>query len=158
MCTDRGKDRRRTGRRRQNHRRDTEDAENKYKRRVGDMLTAKKLIEHLGLESLPVEGGRFRQTYCAAEKIPRSALPRRYRSDKVFGTAIYYLLTSEADSFSALHQLPTDEVYHFYLGDPVEMLLLDPDGASRRVVLGQDILRGQQVQFVVPRGVWQCSP
>jgi len=121
------------------------------------MLTAKKLIEHLGLESLPVEGGRFRQTYCAEEKIPRSALPRRYGGDKVFGTAIYYLLTSDPDSFSALHQLPTDEVYHFYLGDPVEMLLLYPDGASRRVVLGQDILRGQQVQFVVPRGVWQGS-
>jgi len=115
------------------------------------------LIKHLGLEPLPVEGGLFRQTYCAAEKIPRSALPDRYRGDKAFGTAIYYLLTSDADSFSALHQLPTDEVYHFYLGDPVEMLLLFPEGRSERVVLGPDVLAGQQVQFVVPGGVWQGS-
>jgi hypothetical protein len=121
------------------------------------MLTAKKLIEHLRLEPLLVEGGLFRQTYSAEERIPRSALPGRYRGDKAFSTAIYYLLTSDADSFSALHQLPTDEVYHFYLGDPVEMLLLHPDGTSRRVVLGQEILHGQQVQFVVPRGVWQGS-
>jgi hypothetical protein len=48
-------------------------------------------------------------------------------------------------------------VYHFYLGDPVELLLLFPDGAGRRVVLGPDILHGQQVQFVAPRGVWQGS-
>lgn len=121
------------------------------------MLTAKKLIEQLGLEPLPVEGGLFRQTYCAQEKIPRSALPDRYRGDKAFSTAIYYLLTSEPDSFSALHKLPTDEVYHFYLGDPVEMLLLFPAGRSERVVLGPDVLAGQQVQFVVPRGVWQGS-
>jgi len=121
------------------------------------MPTAKELIEHLGLEPLPVEGGLFHQTYCAEEKIPRSALPARYRGDKPFGTAIYYLLTSDPDSFSALHRLPTDEVYHFYLGDAVEMLLLYPQGESRRVVLGQEILRGQQVQFVVPGGVWQGS-
>lgn len=121
------------------------------------MLTAKQLIEYLGLEPLPVEGGLFRQTYCAAERIPLSALPRRYRADKPFATAIYYLLTSDADSFSALHRLPTDELYHFYLGDPVEMLLLFPDGGGRRVVLGQEILKGQQVQFVAPAGVWQGS-
>lgn len=121
------------------------------------MTTAKELIEHLGLEPLPVEGGVFRQTYCAEEKIPRTALPNRYRGDKAFSTAIYYLLTSDPDSFSALHKLPTDEVYHFYLGDPVEMLLLFPEGRSERVVLGPEVLAGQQVQFVVPGSVWQGS-
>lgn len=70
---------------------------------------------------------------------------------------MYYLLTSEQDSFSALHQLQTDEIYHFYLGDPVEMLLLHPDGRAKRMVLGPDILDGQRVQFVVPRDVWQGS-
>lgn len=121
------------------------------------MLTAEQLIQHLGLTPLPVEGGYFTQTYCADETIPRQALPARYRGDKPFGTAIYYVLTAEPDSFSALHTLPTEEIFHFYLGDPVEMLLLYPDGRSERVVLGQDILRGERVQFVVPRGVWQGS-
>jgi hypothetical protein len=119
--------------------------------------TAQELIERLNLEPLPIEGGFFRQTYVSAETIPPSALPERYRGDKPFSTAIYYLLTSDADSFSAMHRLPTDEVYHFYLGDPVEMLLLFPDGSGRRVVLGQDIAAGQHVQFLAPAGAWQGS-
>ncbi len=121
------------------------------------MLTAPELIKHLKLEPLPVEGGLFQQTYISAEKIPHSALPARYRGDKPFATAIYFLLTSDPDSFSALHRLPTDEIYHFYLGDPVEMLLLFPQGGGQLVVLGQDILGGQQVQFVAPREAWQGS-
>ena len=120
-------------------------------------MTAKQLIEHLKLEPLPVEGGYFRQTYRSDETLARSALPARYPSERVFGTAIYYLLSDEPDCFSALHRLPTEEIYHFYLGDPVELLQLHPDGPSQRVVLGPEIFGGQQVQFVVPRGVWQGS-
>ena len=71
-------------------------------------------------------------------------------------TAILYLLSADdPDSFSALHRLPTDEVYHFYLGDPVELLLLRQDGESEIVTLGHDILNGQHVQFAVPAGAWQ---
>lgn len=121
------------------------------------MLTAKELIEHLKLEPLPVEGGYFRQTYRSNESLARSALPGRYPSERVFGTAIYYLLSDEPDCFSALHRLPTEEIYHFYLGDPVELLLLHADGQSEHIVLGPEIFGGQQVQFVVPRGVWQGS-
>lgn len=121
------------------------------------MLTSQQIIEQLGLEPLPVEGGLFKQTYCSPETISREHLPERYQVDKPFGTVIYYLLTAEADSFSALHKLPTDEVYHFYLGDPVELLQLHPDGTSERVILGQDLLAGQKVQHLVPRGVWQGS-
>jgi uncharacterized protein len=62
-----------------------------------------------------------------------------------------------ASAFSAFHRLPTDEVYHFYLGDPLEMTLLFPDGSSQQVILGQDLLGGQRIQFAVPRSVWQGS-
>ena len=120
-------------------------------------MTAEELIRHLGLEPLPIEGGYFRQTYRSDETIARSALPGRYPSGRVFGTAIYYLLRDEPDCFSAMHRLPTEEIYHFYLGDPVELLLLKPEGGSERVVLGPDLLGEQHVQFVVPRGVWQGS-
>ena len=119
------------------------------------MVTAERLIEHFGLEPQTAEGGHFKRTYRAVETVKKEALPARYGSEKSFGTAIYYLLSGGADSFSALHRLPSDEIYHFYLGDPVEMLLLEPDGESRRVILGKDVLAGQQVQFVVTRGVWQ---
>lgn len=121
------------------------------------MLTAEQLIAHLKLEPLPVEGGYFRQTYRSEETIPRGALPMRYPTDRTMGTAIYYLLTADPDSFSALHRLPTDEIYHFYLGDPVEMLLLHPEGRGEQIVLGPDVFGGQRVQFVAPRGVWQGS-
>lgn len=116
------------------------------------------IIRALDLRPLPAEGGLYRQTYVSSERLPAGALPERYGSEeKPFGTAILYLLTAEKDSFSALHRLPSDEVFHFYLGDPVEMTLLFPDGSSWQVILGSDVLRGQRVQFVVPRGVWQGS-
>ena len=121
------------------------------------MLTAQAIVDALGLEPLPEEGGMFRQTFEADETLAAAALPARYGRDKSLSTAIYYLLTDEPGSFSALHRLPTDEVYHFYLGDPVELVELRGDGASRRVILGQDLLAGQRVQHVVARGVWQGS-
>ena len=121
------------------------------------VATAASLIERLGLVSLPDEGGYYRETWRAKETASAGTLPLRYRGDRSFGTAILYLLTSDPASFSALHRLPTDEVYHFYLGDPVEMLLLYPDGRSETVTLGPDVMGGENVQRVVPRGVWQGS-
>ena len=114
------------------------------------MPTARELIELLGLEPLPREGGYYRETYRSARPVP-SGTPGRDRSA---GTAIYYLLT--ADTFSALHRLPADEVYHFYLGSPVELLLLGPGGGGI-VTLGTDLRAGQRPQAVVPAGVWQGS-
>lgn len=119
------------------------------------MPTAEQLIAALGLKPLPVEGGYYRETYRAGLRLPASLLPAPYPSDRDAATAIYYLLTPT--TFSALHRLPTDEVFHFYLGDPVEMLQLLPDGSGRVVTLGLDVLGGQFVQALVPRGVWQGS-
>jgi len=118
------------------------------------MPTVEELIEHLELEPLPIEGGMYRQTYVASDKIPAEALPSRYGRAKALCSAIYYLLTDETDSFSALHRLPTDEVWHFYLGDPVEMLLLHPEGRSEQVILGQDVISGHHLQFVAPASSW----
>ena len=56
-----------------------------------------------------------------------------------------------------MHRLQSDEIFHFYLGDPVEMLQLSPDGTGQTVVLGSDLRVGMQPQVVVPRGVWQGS-
>lgn len=118
-------------------------------------MTAEEIMRLLGLKPLPREGGYYVETYRAAEFIPPGALPARYRAAKPAGTAIYYLLTPE--TFSALHRLPTDEIYHFYLGDPVELLQLRPDGSGSVLTLGPDLAAGQRPQIVVPRGVWQGS-
>src|SRR5262249_46535759 len=119
------------------------------------MPTADELIRHFNLQPHPKEGGHFRETYRAADVWPQAALPARYGSDRRASTAIYYLLTPA--TFSALHRLQSDEVFHFYLGSPVRMLQLLPDGSGRTVVLGPDVLGGQQVQVGVPRGVWHGS-
>jgi uncharacterized protein len=84
-----------------------------------------------------------------------SALDPRYGGDRAAGTAIYYLI--EPTTFSEMHRLASDEVFHFYLGDPVEMLQLWPDGSSRTVILGSDLVAGMTPQAVVPKHVWQGS-
>ncbi len=116
-------------------------------------MTAEQIIQFFGMRSLPQEGGFYVETYRCREKIAQVKLPARYAGDRSFSTAILYLLTP--DTFSALHRVKSDEVFHFYLGDPVTMLQLHPDGASKVITLGQDILSGQRVQVAVPRDSWQ---
>jgi predicted cupin superfamily sugar epimerase len=110
-------------------------------------MTAEEIKALLRLDQHPVEGGFFRRTYTAPGTVD---LPRGVRAH---GSAIYYLL--EAGTFSELHVLESDEIFHFYLGDPVEMLQLHPDGSSAVLVLGPDLAAGQHVQVIVPAGVWQ---
>ena len=121
------------------------------------MPTADDLIRLLQMQPLPREGGWYRETYRATLQLPADVLVPRYRDARTAGTAIYYLLTP--NTFSALHRLPTDEIFHFYLGDPVEMLQLGPkaEDGGRILTLGSDILSGQHMQAVVPAGVWQGS-
>ena len=110
-------------------------------------MNADQIKTLLKLEPHPVEGGSFRRTYTSAGNVE---LPRGVRAQ---GTAIYYLL--EAGTFSEMHALASDEIFHFYLGDPVEMLQLYEDGGSAVFTLGPDLDAGQHVQLVVPAGVWQ---
>lgn len=110
-------------------------------------MTAEQIKALLKLEPHPIEGGSFRQTWAAAGSLQ---LPRGTRAQ---GTAIYYLL--EQGQFSEMHVLDSDEMFHFYLGDPVEMLQLFPDGRSALLTLGPDLSAGQEVQVLVPAGVWQ---
>lgn len=118
-------------------------------------LTAEQVIARLGLQPLAIEGGWFRETHRSPLRIPGSALPEVYAGDRAASTTIFYLLTPA--TFSALHRLPGEEVYHFLLGDPVEMLLLPPGEAARRVTLGPNLEAGDQLQQIVPAGVWQGS-
>jgi predicted cupin superfamily sugar epimerase len=118
------------------------------------MATAEELIAALHLKPLPQEGGYYRETYRSPDAPPAASLPDRSPM-KSASTAIYYLLTPH--TFSSLHRLPSDEIFHFYLGSPVQMLQLGPNGQGRTIILGPDVLAGQCPQVVVPRGVWQGS-
>ena len=109
-------------------------------------MTAQEVIRLLDLKPLEMEGGYFRRSY---EKMEDAV------DGKPKATAIYYLLTP--DTYSCLHRLPSDELYHFYLGDPVELLVIDDNGQGSPYVLGGDIARRERLQQLVPAGVWQGS-
>lgn len=119
-----------------------------------ELPTAEQVIEELELVPHP-EGGYFRELYRSDESLPPEGLPARYRGERAIATSILFLLTR--DSYSALHRLASDEVYHLYLGGPLDLSVLHPSGETETVRLGQAVLRGERVQHVVPRGAWQGS-
>jgi predicted cupin superfamily sugar epimerase len=114
-------------------------------------MTADEIKRMLKLEPHPVEGGSYRRTYTSG--LTAQVERGEATVSRAMGTAIYYLL--EPGTFSEMHVLASDELFHFYLGDPVEMLQLWPSGETTVVVLGPDLEKGQQVQVLVPAGVWQ---
>jgi predicted cupin superfamily sugar epimerase len=117
------------------------------------MPTAAQIIERLKLVPLTIEGGHFRETYRSELSVPADGLPNLYGGDRHVSTAIYYLLTP--NTFSAIHMIKSDEVFHFYAGDAIEMLQLWPDGSARVVIISNDLAVGHEPQLVVPAGVWQ---
>ncbi len=94
---------------------------------------------------LPQEDVLFTPTYESAGK---------GADGKPLCNAMIAVMTASPDSFSDMHRLPTDEIWHFYLGDPIELLLLHADGRDELVVLGTGVLAGQEIQKVVPHGTW----
>lgn len=108
----------------------------------------KALIDAYELRPLPVEGTLFASTY-------RSAL--ELSPGKPAATAMIGLFCEEPRSVTLFHRLPADEIWHFYAGDPLRLVLLYPNGSSRDVIMGNDPLQGQAVQFMVPAGVWQAG-
>ena len=117
-------------------------------------MNAEDVKKLLGLRPHPREGGWYVRTYEAPEFVRAEAFKGgRYAGERRTGTAIYYLL--EAETFSEMHRLKSDEVFHFYAGDAVEMLQLKEGGEGVMVVIGDDLMQGQRPQLVVERGVWQ---
>ncbi len=49
-----------------------------------------------------------------------------------------------------LHRIQNDQLYHYYLGDPIEVLLLHEGGTSELVVVGPNIAGGELVQLFIP--------
>ena len=104
-------------------------------------MTATQIIAKYDLQPLPGEGGFFRRFYTHPRKLEGSV--------SRLASAIFFLITK--DSFSAMHRLPSDELFHFYEGHPAQMLQLDPAGDGRIFQLGTEHERA----VMVPGGVWQ---
>lgn len=112
-------------------------------------MNSQDVIRLLGLSPLPREGGHFLQTYKSALQVAGGGSGTRAAM-----SAIYYFMSRE--DFSTLHRLKSDEIYHFYAGDPAELVCFDGPTLTR-VVLGPDLVRGHRPQIVVPAGAWQAS-
>ncbi|HEY9680364.1 MAG TPA: cupin domain-containing protein [Oculatellaceae cyanobacterium] len=117
-------------------------------------MTADDLIEQLNLVPHP-EGGFYRETYRSSVSLMQSDLPPVYTGARSASTCIYYLLVG--DRFSCMHRICTDEIFHFYAGDSVEMLQLfsEPVLTSRRITIGNRLELGESPQYVVPANSWQ---
>ena len=108
------------------------------------MLSAKQVIERLGLQPHP-EGGFFRETY-------RHVDPDGERG---LGTAIYFLLT--ADSFSHWHRIDALEIWHWYCGSTITLTISETGEDAVAHQLGSDIMKGERPQVIVPPGAWQSA-
>ena len=116
--------------------------------------TARYWVEKLQLEPHP-EGGYFRQTYRSEFILAREALPVGFGGARAASTAIYFLL--EGKNFSAFHRLKSDEVWHFYAGEPLRVHVIDRVGKYFSIRLGSDLEAGEVPQAVVPAGCWFAS-
>lgn len=105
-------------------------------------------IEHLGLKAHP-EGGYYKEVYRAELVIE----PTGFAGKRNICTGIYFLL--EAGQFSALHRIKSDEIWHFYDGQAVDIFTIDPSNDSAQILrLGLDIEHGEQPMHIVKAGHW----
>jgi hypothetical protein len=111
---------------------------------------AEEVVQRLGLSPHP-EGGFFRETW--RSPLALGGLP--HGTARPASTAIYFLLP--AGVFSALHRVNSDEVWHHYGADPLDLHELDDAGRHSVVALGRDLGRGERPQHVVPAGRWQAA-
>lgn len=108
------------------------------------------LIKSLDLEKHP-EGGYFREIYRSGNRV----LPDDDREHRSALTTIYFMLAS--GDRSRWHVVASDEVWHHYEGDVLELLIIDPKSMvlERRLLgpLGGDV----RPIHVVPAGCWQAA-
>jgi uncharacterized protein len=124
------------------------------------MLSAEEVKNWLNLSSNPQEGGFLASVYDSSIRIPDNVLPGfpSTKNGRSICGGIYYFLDSSG--CSVLHRVTGDMIYHFYSGDPVQMLLLYPDNSPNRTevcIFGNNIALGQSPMKAIPGGTWLGS-
>ncbi len=116
--------------------------------------TAEEVKAMLGLEPHPT-CGFVAETYRSPLKIPADALPKVYEGNRPYGSALYFLV--DPDAQIVMHRIRSDQLYHHYLGDPLEVLMLYPDGTGAVAVVGSDLEAGERPQLFVPGNTFHTS-
>jgi predicted cupin superfamily sugar epimerase len=119
-----------------------------------DELTAEELRSLLKLEPNQT-CGFVRITYLSSLSIAAGGLPAPFADGRPMGSALYFMVTPEAPV--RLHRIRNDQLYHYYLGDPLEVFLLRGDGTTERVVVGPDLRAGERVQLFIPGNTFHTA-
>jgi uncharacterized protein len=107
----------------------------------------------LGLEPHPT-CGFVRESFRSDEEIPAEVLPG-FDGPRPRGSVLWFLVTPEARM--ALHRIRPEQMYHHYLGDPLEVLLLYPDGTGATETVGSELASGMRPQLLIPAQTWHLS-
>jgi predicted cupin superfamily sugar epimerase len=121
---------------------------------MSEALTAERLIELLGLKPHPT-CGYVAETYRAGERIPDEALPTAYAGSRPLASVLYFMVTGDAPI--RLHRIRSDQMYHHYMGEPLEVLLLYPNGTGEIKIVGADVIAGMRPQLLIPGGTFHTS-
>jgi predicted cupin superfamily sugar epimerase len=110
-------------------------------------LTADEIIDLLKLEP-NATCGFVRVTFVSSHPVAKGGLQPPFADGRPLGSALYFLVTAGAPVRP--HRIRNDQLYHYYLGDPLEVFLMHADGSTERVVVGPDLRAGQRVQLLIP--------
>ena len=120
----------------------------------GTRLTAEDVKATLQLRPHPT-CGFVTETYRSSLKVPADALPEAYEGNRPYGSALYFLVAPDAQI--VMHRIRSDQLYHHYLGDPLEVLMLYPDGTGAVAAVGSDLAAGERPQLFVPGDTFHTS-
>ena len=99
--------------------------------------------------------GFVKLTFVSSQMLAAGALPAPFAQSRPAGSALYFMVTPDAPV--RLHRIMNDQLYHYYLGDPLELFLLHAEGKSERIIVGPDIAAGHHVQFLIPGGTFHTA-
>lgn len=117
-------------------------------------LTPAEIIKLLDLHPHPT-CGFTNEIYRSALTVPKADIPADYDGPRTLGGFLYFLVTNEARI--RLHRIRSDQMYHHYFGDPLEVLLLYPDGRSEVRIVGPDLAAGMRPQLLVPANTFHAG-
>ena len=121
---------------------------------MADELTADEIRALLKLEP-NATCGFVQLTYVSTQSIAAGGLQPPFANARPMGSALYFMVTPTAPV--RLHRIRNDQLYHYYLGDPLEVLLLHDGGATERVVVGPDLRGGERVQLLIPGNTFHTA-
>lgn len=117
-------------------------------------MTADEVLALLGLEP-NATCGFVRETYRSTRQIAPGGLQAPFADGRPAGSALYFMVTPAAPV--KLHRIRNDQLYHYYLGDPLEVLMLHGEGKVEHVVVGPDLRAGQRVQLLIPGNTFHTA-